>query len=872
MSFGFSISDAALLTQLAWRTVQRSRQACGEYDELTREVTSLHLILKRLETERKRPESPLNRPSDTCDGELGTIVNGCKKTLGVLDKILDKYNALCDQERSTRKLWQQIKFGNGQIASLADQRNMLTYYTSALSLYLNMISVGAVGRVEQQMEDAGGELREIRLAVNSITAHFLTKANCEGSVLTAYADDDKAVWKEFRRELIRDGFSSHHLRKHKTLIQAYLQELGDRGLLDELVTDGCDTGINCESRTEQAHTSSPELKNVSTSQMKDTAPNDTAFSSRTFVEQSIEPAQASVYPLTIRTTSASRHHSRPQKASSAVGSQQDFRVLKGVETFVDRKPELSKPDNGEVRQPTILKIVDPSKITIPQSPPRRHSVARNRSRHHVEGLNSRLTGVDPKASSGLVSTESLPANRRAELSNDKNASEGNLKAAHDGEPSTCPNYVWVTEPRSTRSGQAHDWEPSKGPNYIWVTEPRSKNSGNSHHEDPTSELSTDEGVTEDEFDGSGSLCVPAGMEGVSRISESSPDSRVQNLAALNRARFSSEMSPEQHAHASAFTVRKVRGGRYFVAVKDNEIILAEFRKAMLHLSYLTRCSPECLHGISSRSYYDRPRPRQSTCLLLDNELGAFCERVITAVKLHKEGLDLVRRLKKSMDHSIWWSFSMGQDFVFDTYHEVEIISHNLLQTHRLIFNRAAFYLPHCSASNLLVKSICNWISKNQLWDDEPDARCTRTRTDSNKMKLASQEKIPDEHIIISKCARCKTANIPKRKMIPNAKPCKDCESLNRAREETCDIEFYVSRIHYHPRQLQRRALRVLLSRMEILLEFPDFGLDLPSHNLKDDIGRLLKKSGGVPDSWSDVSISREIIEYDLKLSRHGFLG
>ena len=41
------------------------------------------------------------------------------------------------------------------------------------------------------MEDAGGELREIRLAVNSITAHFLTKANCEGSVLTTYADDDK---------------------------------------------------------------------------------------------------------------------------------------------------------------------------------------------------------------------------------------------------------------------------------------------------------------------------------------------------------------------------------------------------------------------------------------------------------------------------------------------------------------------------------------------------------------------------------------------------------------------------------------------------------------------------------------------------------
>ena len=83
------------------------------------------------------------------------------------------------------------------------------------------------------MNDAGGDLKEIKEAVNGITAHLIAKDRSEGSVLTAYPDDDKAIWKEFRRELISDGFSSSVIGKHKHLIKAYIGELGARGLLDD---------------------------------------------------------------------------------------------------------------------------------------------------------------------------------------------------------------------------------------------------------------------------------------------------------------------------------------------------------------------------------------------------------------------------------------------------------------------------------------------------------------------------------------------------------------------------------------------------------------------------------------------------------------
>ena len=233
MSFGFSIGDVISLTQIAWNVTQNSRKACGEHDELTREVSTLHVVLRRLQNKVTEPGSPINRPGDSSREEIEFIAGGCHRVLRILDQILEKYNALSETERSGRKLWQKIKFGNGQMADLADLRSKVVYYTSAISLFLNMISISTMGSVEKQMNDAGGDLKEIKQAVNGITAHLIAKDRSDGSVLTAYPDDDRFIWKELRRELIDNGFSSSVIKKHKHLIKAYIGELGARGLLDD---------------------------------------------------------------------------------------------------------------------------------------------------------------------------------------------------------------------------------------------------------------------------------------------------------------------------------------------------------------------------------------------------------------------------------------------------------------------------------------------------------------------------------------------------------------------------------------------------------------------------------------------------------------
>lgn len=234
MSFGWSVSDIALLVRLAYKTTQGARAACGEYDELTRETYGLHAILQRLRNEADKPHSFINRPGETYKQELESISSGCQHVLTQLNKILDKYNELSDQERSVRKLWKQVRFGSGVVADVADLRSKITSYTASLSLFINLVSMNTVGEVEKQMNRAGGDLRDIKIAVNSITARLSASAKQEGSVFTAYTNDDKDAWRELRRGLVRQGFRDGLVRRHMKTIMAYVKELGTRGILDDV--------------------------------------------------------------------------------------------------------------------------------------------------------------------------------------------------------------------------------------------------------------------------------------------------------------------------------------------------------------------------------------------------------------------------------------------------------------------------------------------------------------------------------------------------------------------------------------------------------------------------------------------------------------
>jgi hypothetical protein len=235
--------DCVVLAQLAWDCLQSSKDAVGENDELTRELLGLYKILSRLQNELANPTSLVNRASDERRHELEEHAADSEGILRVMSTVLEKYNALGREQRKRRRLWQTIKFGNGETKDLREIRGNLSAHTSAITMGFNLCALDSPGRVETTLEMAeensrrhGKSLRGIRSSLHWVIANLSAEVG-EGSVRSSYANDDKTFWRTLRKELVKEGYDNYTLQKHRRLIKAYVEELVNRGVLDDQGTD-----------------------------------------------------------------------------------------------------------------------------------------------------------------------------------------------------------------------------------------------------------------------------------------------------------------------------------------------------------------------------------------------------------------------------------------------------------------------------------------------------------------------------------------------------------------------------------------------------------------------------------------------------------
>ncbi|CZR59718.1 uncharacterized protein PAC_09612 [Phialocephala subalpina] len=199
MSFGYSIGDFITLTQIACNTAQNARKACGAHDNLTRERLSAGA-----------------RSSVADIGEVQWVVGGEEK---------------CYEAMAAGEVWKWRDVGSGE-----DKRGASDVYPG-YNIVSEHVGYWITGRVEAYMNAHGKNLQDIKRSLNWVTANLqATGSHEEKSMLTTYTEDDKLVWKAFRRELIKVGFSSRLLDRHKRVIKNHVLELVDRGLLSEVVT------------------------------------------------------------------------------------------------------------------------------------------------------------------------------------------------------------------------------------------------------------------------------------------------------------------------------------------------------------------------------------------------------------------------------------------------------------------------------------------------------------------------------------------------------------------------------------------------------------------------------------------------------------
>lgn len=97
---GYGIGDLIAVGQLVWKVCKACKGAPGEFQELSRELSSLHTTIHELEDEANTPNSLLNRRGSGRESELDCLLQNLS---GVLEQIEDSRRDITASEGIRRE-------------------------------------------------------------------------------------------------------------------------------------------------------------------------------------------------------------------------------------------------------------------------------------------------------------------------------------------------------------------------------------------------------------------------------------------------------------------------------------------------------------------------------------------------------------------------------------------------------------------------------------------------------------------------------------------------------------------------------------------------------------------------------------------------
>jgi hypothetical protein len=209
MSFGFSVGDFIAIGQLTWTVYRACKGAPGEFQELSRELSTLHTILHELEDEAKSPNSLLNRRGSGRKSEFDVLQQNLSIVLKQIEDIVNRYHSL---GRDQKRTWDRVKYATEDLTNL---RAKLSFHINGISLFVASLSASSLARIEGILDALVQDIRE---------------GKKEPTVVSVCDEDDELAWGELERELIGDGITRQDVEKHKDEIKAYLLKLVEENI------------------------------------------------------------------------------------------------------------------------------------------------------------------------------------------------------------------------------------------------------------------------------------------------------------------------------------------------------------------------------------------------------------------------------------------------------------------------------------------------------------------------------------------------------------------------------------------------------------------------------------------------------------------
>ncbi|KAE8441293.1 hypothetical protein EG329_005559 [Mollisiaceae sp. DMI_Dod_QoI] len=206
---GYGIGDFIAVGQLVWKVYKACKGAPSEFQELRRELSTLHTIIHELEDEARMPTSLLNRRGSNRKSELYDMLRNLSSVLEQIEDIAERYHSLGkDQKRA----WDRIKFAGTDLATL---RSKLLVHIGGINVFIASLSAGSLARIEGILDDLVRDIQE---------------GKKEPSIISTHQTTDEAAWNELERELIGDGITKQDIETYKEDIKEYLKKLIQGGL------------------------------------------------------------------------------------------------------------------------------------------------------------------------------------------------------------------------------------------------------------------------------------------------------------------------------------------------------------------------------------------------------------------------------------------------------------------------------------------------------------------------------------------------------------------------------------------------------------------------------------------------------------------
>jgi hypothetical protein len=212
MSFGVGVGDFLAVGRLVLDLYNACKDAPGEFQEICRELSSIHTVLSGLATQAQDPTSLLINQGKERIPEWMKIQENLEFTLGELQDLVKRYYKM------GRNAWLRIQFVSENLAQL---RGRLSFHLNVINAFVGSLSLSALGRMEPALGRIEVMLRE--------SVKEEKRGDKEPTVLSAYENNDAISWEKVERDLALEGVSKQEFEKNKDRIKELLNWVVEHG-------------------------------------------------------------------------------------------------------------------------------------------------------------------------------------------------------------------------------------------------------------------------------------------------------------------------------------------------------------------------------------------------------------------------------------------------------------------------------------------------------------------------------------------------------------------------------------------------------------------------------------------------------------------